>query len=206
MGRIGDISESMVRGGVWRDKISQGLARGGVVIYPTDTLYALGASARSEQGVRRVADLKGRPPGMPVSFAFASLDDILAWADASPTAISVMEKNFPGPLTVVVPASAKAPRWAVNSDGTLGARIPDQATVRMLIADAGPLTATSANLHGGPDPRRADEVPDELAGKADYVLNFGPCKHAKGSTIIKIIGDGITLLREGVVPLRELKR
>jgi L-threonylcarbamoyladenylate synthase len=195
MGRAGDIGESMVCAEHWRDKLSQELVRGAVIIYPTDTLYALGASAYSEHGVRRVAELKGRPEGMPLSFAFAKVEDILAWTDASPTAISVMEKNLPGPLTVILPANAKAPKYIVNADGTLGARIPDSETIRMLLADAGPLSATSANMHGGRDPRTVEDVPDELARKVDYVLNFGPCKHSQGSTIIKIIGDDITLLR-----------
>jgi L-threonylcarbamoyladenylate synthase len=183
MGRIGDIGESQIYGELWRDKISQELVRGAVIVYP-----------------------KGRPEGMPLSFAFAKVEDILAWTDASPTAVEVMRKNLPGPLTFVLPANDDAPKYIVNADGTLGVRIPDNETIRMLLADAGPLSATSANIHGGRDPRTAEDVPDELASKVDYVLNFGPCKHAQGSTIIKIIGDDITLLREGVVPLRELKR
>ena len=206
MARIGDISESMVRGDLWRGKIGQGLVRGEVIVYPTDTLYALGASAHSEQGVKRVTELKGRPGGMPLSFAFSDIESILDWTEASQTAKEVMNKNLPGPLTVVLPANGKAPKHIVNADGTLGVRIPDNETILMLLADAGPLSATSANMHGGRDPRMAEEVPEELAAKVDYVLDFGPCKHAKGSTIIKIIGDDITLLREGVLPFQALKR
>jgi L-threonylcarbamoyladenylate synthase len=185
---------------------AQGLARGEVVIYPTDTLYALGASAYSEAGVRRVAELKDRPGGMPMSFAFSNVEDILAWTDASEFAEKVMLDNFPGPLTVVLPANEKAPKYIVNSDGTLGCRIPDDDAVRMLLADAGPLSATSANTHGGKDPRSVGDIPAELKSKVDRIIDFGPCRHSRGSTIIKIIGDDISLLREGVLPLRELKR
>ncbi|MFH0816942.1 MAG: L-threonylcarbamoyladenylate synthase [Methanobacteriota archaeon] len=189
-----------------RDMAAQGLARGEVAIYPTDTLYALGASAHSEHGVQRVAELKGRPLGMPMSFAFPDIESILIWTEPSQLAKAVMEQNLPGPLTIVLPANEEAPKYIVNADGTLGVRIPDDEVIRMLLADAGPLSATSANLHGGKDPNSMRDVPKELLDKVDRVIDFGPCKHRGCSTVIKIIGDDITLLREGVIPLRELKR
>ena len=182
------------------------LVRGGVVVYGTDTLCALGGSALCEAGVKRVAALKGRPQGMPMSYAFADVDSALDWTVASPLAETIMRKNLPGPLTVVLPASAKAPKYVVNLDGTLGVRVPDNEYARALFAECGPMTTTSANLHGGKDPHNADEVSEELASQVDYVLDFGPCKHAKGSTIIKITGEDITLLREGVLTLQALKR
>lgn len=189
-----------------RDMAAQGLVHGDVVVYPTDTLYALGASAHSEHGVRRVAELKGRPEGMPMSYAFPDMISILEWTKPSPLAEDVMEKNLPGPLTVVLPAGEKAPKYIVSADGTLGVRIPDDEAIRLLLADAGPLSATSANAHGGKDPRCVADVPAGLLANVDRVIDFGPCRHARGSTIIKIIGGDISLLREGVIPFRELKR
>jgi len=203
---IKEMCRSQVYDGTMRGFLAQNLVRGAVAVYPTDTLYALGASAYSEHGVRRVAELKGRPEGMPMSFAFPDVKSILDWTEPSQLAKAVIEKNLPGPLTVVLPASAKAPKYIVNADGTLGVRIPDDDVIRMLLADAGPLSVTSANLHGGKDPRSVADIPTELLEKVDHIIDFGPCKHSEGTTIIKIIGDDITLLREGVIPLRELKR
>lgn len=182
------------------------LARGGVVVYGTDTLYALGGSAFSEFGVKRVAALKGRPQGMPMSYAFADVDSALKWTEASQFEERIMRNNLPGPLTMVLRANDKAPKYIVNLDGTIGVRVPDSEQARRLLAECGPLTTTSANLHGGQDPHAADEVADEVAGEVDYVLDFGPCKHAKGSTIIKISGEEIKVLREGVLTLQALRR
>jgi L-threonylcarbamoyladenylate synthase len=201
-----EMGRSQMRDDALREIAAQSLVRGEVAIYPTDTLYALGASARSEPGLRRVANLKGRPEGMPMSFAFPEVEDILRWTESSELAESVLLKNLPGPLTVVLPANGNAPRHIINSDGTLGCRVPEDVDVRALLADSGPLSATSANLHGGKDPRHVGDIPEELMAKVDRIIDFGPCAHSRGSTIIKIIGDDISMIREGVLRMEDIKR
>ena len=128
------------------------LARGGLVVYPTDTLVGLGASARSRVGVARLLAAKRRPEGVPLSIAVASAEEAEPWADLDPPARAYARRVLPGPVTLLLPSSARARRELapsiVSADGVVGVRVPDHPVARALAARAGPITATSANRHG----------------------------------------------------------
>ena len=152
------------------------LAAGRLVVYPTDTLLGIGARASDPQAVARLAEAKGRPPGMPVSVSVSSTEELEALAELSPAARRFVRTRLPGPYTLLVTGSALAQRTlavpATGTSGTLGIRVPDHPLARELARRAGPITATSANLHGRPpcrtvlDARRAfgDAVAVYLSG------------------------------------------
>jgi len=153
------------------------LASGGLVVYPTDTLFGLGARADDPDAVRRLADAKGRPPGMPVSVTVSSTEELEALARLAPAARRFVRTHLPGPFTVLVPASPRAQRRlappATGPSGTLGLRVPDHPLARELARRAGPITATSANVHGR-SPCRTIAEARRAFGSAVAVYLDGP--------------------------------
>jgi len=135
------------------------LQRDGLVVYPTDTVYGLGADAFSEDAIRRVYEAKGRPLSQPISIAVADVEMAQAVSCIDDTAVGIMERLLPGPVTVVLPAKTCLPEILTGGTGFIGIRIPahpvPEALTRML---DGPITATSANLHGDRDPATTNDV------------------------------------------------
>jgi L-threonylcarbamoyladenylate synthase len=135
------------------------LQRDGLVVYPTDTVYGLGADAFSDDAIRRVYDAKQRPLSQPISIAVADLEMAQAVACIDEAALVFMERVLPGPVTVVLRAKTCLPEILTGGTGLIGIRIPahpvPEALTRML---DGPITATSANLHGDPDPATTNDV------------------------------------------------
>jgi L-threonylcarbamoyladenylate synthase len=147
------------------DKAVSVLMHDGTVIYPTETVYGLGADAFSDEAILKVYEAKKRPLGMPVSIAVADLDMLRAVARTEPWMLGFLETFLPGPVTVVLPARNSLPKILTGGTGTIGVRIPAHPLAIQLITkfDA-PITATSANLHGARDPCTPDEctIPREL--------------------------------------------
>jgi len=152
------------------------LAAGRLVVYPTDTLFGLGARADDAEAVERLAAVKGRPPGLPVSVSLSSTEELEPLADLSPTGRRFLRNHLPGPYTLLVRGSPLARRTLADEvagrSGVLGFRVPDHPLARELARRVGPITATSANRHGAapsrtlPEARRAfgDDVAVYLAG------------------------------------------
>jgi L-threonylcarbamoyladenylate synthase len=144
------------------DLIEQAVAvlrRDGLVVYPTDTVYGLGADALSEEAVLRVFEAKGRPLGQPISVAVSDREMMSCIAQVSPEAEALIERFLPGPMTIVLPAKSVLPPLLMAGTGRIGVRIPDHEIALSLIrAFDSPITATSANQSGGKDPRSEDEV------------------------------------------------
>lgn len=177
------------------------LTRGGVVAFPTDTVYGLGADARNPDAVRRVFDIKGRPPDSPLPLLLGDIAQVPAIAqDLTPTALCLAERFWPGALTLVVPA---IPPYspALVQDGFIGLRIPDDPfCLRLIERFKGPITGTSANLTGLPPCMTGEEVRKQLGRKVDYILDAGRAGGGLPSTVLKVSGDEVTILREGAIP------
>lgn len=141
------------------DKAVSVLSRDGLVVYPTETVYGLGADALSDAAVHRVYEVKKRPLGKPVSVAVSDMEMLGAIAAPDEAAWSFIEAFLPGPVTVVVPAKSCLPPVLTGGTGDIGIRMPDHPVALELIAafDA-PITATSANLAGRPSPTTREEV------------------------------------------------
>jgi L-threonylcarbamoyladenylate synthase len=179
------------------------LVAGGLVAFPTETFYGLGASALDPGAVARVFQAKGRPDDKPLLVLVATLAMARQLARAWPPAASrLADRHWPGPLTLVVPARRDLPAALTAGTGTLGVRIPGHPVARALVRAAGiPLTAPSANRHGAPPPRTAAEVVDGLGGGVDLVVDGGPTAGGVPSTILDVTGDRPRVLRPGAVTL-----
>ncbi|MFC3799746.1 L-threonylcarbamoyladenylate synthase [Cohnella sp. GCM10012308] len=184
------------------------LAAGGVVAFPTETVYGLGADARSEAAAERIFAAKGRPSDNPliVHLADAADADALA-AEVSPLERTLMAAFWPGPLTLVLPVrpGAVAARVTAGLD-TVAVRVPAHETARRLIAAAGcPVAAPSANRSGRPSPTLASHVRDDLDGRIDGVLDGGPTGVGVESTVVRALGGDVHILRPGGVTAEQLR-
>ncbi len=166
---------------------------GGVVLYPTQTVYGLGGRAEDAEAALRIAAIKGRPPGNLIVLA---LDPPLAGGLAR----ALADALWPGPLTLVVPAWAGLPEAVLGPDGTVAVRPPLHPVALALVRAVGPITSTSANPSGAPTVR----IPRELDLPVDAVLDVGPLPPSPPSTVVR--ADSGRVLREGAVPASEVER
>ncbi|MDG0811741.1 L-threonylcarbamoyladenylate synthase [Cohnella rhizosphaerae] len=184
------------------------LAAGGVVAFPTETVYGLGADARSEAAAERIFAAKGRPSDNPLIVHLAEAADVDALAaEVSPLERTLMAAFWPGPLTLVLPvrSGAVAARVTAGLD-TVAVRVPAHETARRLIAAAGcPVAAPSANRSGRPSPTLARHVRDDLDGRIDGVLDGGPTGVGVESTVVRVLGDDVHILRPGGVTAEQLR-
>ena len=178
------------------------LQSGGLVAFPTDTLYGLGAHPFIDSAVRRLYDAKGRPDSKPVPLLLSSVEDLSLVSDQTGgLARALAEAFWPGALTLVVRCRPDIPGLVNGWGSTVAVRVPDHPVPRQLAAAlSAPITGTSANIAGGPNPVTAQEVADQLDSKVDLIIDRGPCPGAKPSTIVDVSGDSPAILREGVIP------
>jgi L-threonylcarbamoyladenylate synthase len=184
------------------------LLAGGLVAFPTETVYGLGADACNAEAVARVYAAKGRPADHPLIVHVASMDSLGDWADDVPTyAISLARDFWPGPMTLVVKRSGLAGDFVTGGQDTVGVRVPDHPVALGLLeafASAGGkgVAAPSANRFGNVSPTTALAVGDELGDyltEGDQILDGGPCKVGVESTIIDCTGDVPKILRPGAI-------
>jgi L-threonylcarbamoyladenylate synthase len=184
------------------------LRRGEIIVFPTETLYGLGADALNLTAVEKIFELKGRDSANPIPLLVADrrmLDTLVA--EVSPLAEKLITKFWPGPLTIVLPARKNIPGPLLNSSGGVGVRISSQPIAIKLINQLGrPLTATSANPSGKPGARTVEEAKRYFAGKIDIFVNGGELPSKTGSTVIEIRKDSLAIIRAGEIGRAELQR
>jgi L-threonylcarbamoyladenylate synthase len=169
-------------------RAAQLLRGGGVVAFPTDTVYGLGAAADDDLARRRIYAIKSRPAGMPLILMVAHETQLDGWVHLDARSRKVIERWWPGPLTVILHASG---------GGTLGVRIPDHEITLELLRASGPLMTTSANLHGGDAAMTAEEAA-QLEGLA-AIIDGGRAPGGTASTVVDLTGPEIHILREGAI-------
>jgi L-threonylcarbamoyladenylate synthase len=185
--------------------VAEVLRRGGVVAYPTETFYGLGALARDAAAVRRLAGLKGRPDGKPLPLVAGDRAQVDAVALLDAAAERLAGAFWPGPLTLVVPAQPGLPPEIDAGTGTVGVRIPGSELARELcLAAGGTLVSTSANPAGAPPPARPEDLDAALRERLDAVLDGGPAPGGAPSTVVEVNAGGVRLVRGGVVPFEEV--
>jgi len=176
------------------------LRNGGVISMPTDTLYALAAAADDAVAVRRVFEIKGRQEGRPLPLFVSGLEMAERIAEVDKTARRLASQFWPGQLTIVVSKRQTYESEALAGSRTVGLRVPDNEIARAVVeALDAPVTGTSANLSGGPDPVTADDVRNQLGDRVDLILDAGPCAHGVGSTIVDCSGAEPVILRQGAI-------
>jgi L-threonylcarbamoyladenylate synthase len=181
------------------------LKDGGLVVYPTETLYALGADPTNDNAIKRLLEVKRRPVNMPISIVVAGIDEAMKLANLDETALSIMGKFMPGPLTVVANINENTGlHHAISPEGKVGIRIPDHPIPLMLAKRFGPLTATSANRHKGNDPTNSTIARQELGDDVEIHIDCGQCRLSAPSTVIDVSKRKIQVIREGAIPTEAL--
>ena len=184
------------------------LRRGEVIVFPTETLYGLGADALNPAAVRKIFQLKGRNPGNPIPVLVADRKMLGALvAEVSLLAEKLIARFWPGPLTIVLPARKNIPGPLVNSTGGIGVRISSRPIAMELVGMLGrPLTATSANPTGKSVARTVGEARHYFAGRIDIFVDGGELTSKSGSTVVEIKGNSLTIIRQGEIGRSKLKR
>jgi L-threonylcarbamoyladenylate synthase len=171
---------------------------GGVIVYPTETVYGLGACAFDEQAILRVFQIKKRPLSMPIFLAVSSFEMLESVAMMGPNDMAILEKLLPGPVSVLAPKKDIVPNMLTAGSSLVGLRFPDHEMALQIIDIAGPITSTSANRTGLAPPSSAQEVSPEIADRVDVLLDGGKCTYSQPSTLLdlstkKIIRPGAEL-------------
>ena len=183
------------------------ITRGGVIAYPTDTFYGLGADPKDPVAVKRLYEIKGGKADQPILLLIDKAEDVKEWvAEISPVSESLMKKFWPGPLTLVFKAGTDVLREITAGTGTIGLRVPGSELTRSLLHFLGiALTGTSANVSGGPSPQTAEEVAALVGNKVDLILDGGRTAGGKPSTVVDVSAGRPRLLREGALPLQDIR-
>ena len=190
--------------GTTENEIRQAAAvirQGGLVAFPTETVYGLGADALNAQAVAKVYKAKGRPSDNPMIVHIARPEQILDLTfEITEDMQKLMDAFWPGPLTMVVPARPEVPRVTTGGLDTVAVRMPDnQATLRLIEEAGTPLAGPSANLSGHPSPTRASHVDDDLHGRIDAIIEGEPCRVGIESTVVDVTSPQPTILRPGII-------
>jgi L-threonylcarbamoyladenylate synthase len=194
-----------------RGQVERGISilrEGGVVAFPTDTVYGLGASIDMPRAVERVYEVKERPLSMALPLLLADTSQIAGVAgQVSPLAWLLIDNLLPGALTLVLPRSGSVPDIVTAGGATVAVRIPAHPVPVALILGVGtPIVGTSANVSGRPSPLTADGVRSQFGDRIDFIIDGGRCPGGRESTIVDVTGETPVVLREGAVSVEELRR
>jgi len=182
------------------------LRAGGLVAFPTDTVYGVGALAFDEDVVQSIYAVKERPDDKAIPILLGDAIDLPKVAlGLTEIARRLAEHFWPGPLTIVVRKQPALPE-AVSATDTVGVRVPDHAVARRLLRSAGPMAVTSANLSGRTSPRTADEVVQQLGGRINLIIDGGTTPGGVPSTVVDCTGSQPLILREGPITLENIRQ
>ena len=180
------------------------ILKGGLVVYPTDTVYGLGCHPFDKEAVNKVADVKRRSKGnFPV--LVGSIEKAKELGEVDGDAETLALRFWPGPLTIVVSSRAEFPPSIVGSDRMVGLRVPGRKdTLDFITMCGGSLVGTSANISGAPSVRQAEEALRTFDGKVDLVLDGGSLAKSPESTVVRVTGKHVDILREGAISRQEI--
>ena len=180
------------------------LLSGGLVAFPTDTVYGVGSLVFHEKAIVSIYMAKDRPLEKAIPVLIGDEADLVKVAEEVPFfAMRLINRYWPGPLTILVPKKPTLPE-AISATSTVGVRIPDHDVARGLLRLAGPMAVTSANISGREAPRTAEEVFAQLGGRIPMIIDGGETPGGVPSTLVDCTGDAIQVLREGPISKEEL--
>lgn len=183
------------------------LIDGGLVAFPTETVYGLGADALNEDASRKIYEAKGRPSDNPLIVHIAAVEDMEKIAYPNATAYTLAESFWPGPLTLVLPKKEVVPDSTTGGLDTVAVRMPAHPAALALIRQSGVyVAAPSANTSGRPSPTRADHVAEDMTGKIEYIIDGGPVGIGIESTIVDVCGETPAILRPGFITKEMLEQ
>lgn len=186
---------------------AQIIKQGGIVIFPTETVYGIGVNALNEEAVKKLYSIKQRPLNKPISLLISDMNMINKVAqDITDLEYKLMKKFFPGPFTIILKKKEIVPDILTANTDTVGIRMPSEEITRRLIEYANiPIAAPSANISNKPSGTNLDNIIKDFEGKVDYFIDSGESKLGIASTIVKVI-DGIPhILRQGTITKEQIQ-
>jgi len=179
------------------NRVVECLKQGGVIVYPTDTIYGIGCDIFNKKGVKKIYQIKQRDPRKPFSFICSDLSDVANYAQVSNFAFKTMKRNLPGPYTFVLEATRIVPDLLTTKQKTVGIRIPDNPIAQAIVKELGhPLVTTSVNISGEEPIHDPAEIERSLGKMVDMVVDGGVLL-GDASTVISLIDDQVEILRQG---------
>ncbi len=195
-------SESLPFGAASIGRAASIVKEGGLIVYPTDTVYGLGCDPMDGSAVARLFEAKGRE-SKPLPVLCSSIEGASRLVEMDGRALELAGEHWPGALTIVAPLKVRVPRQLDQGTGTLGVRVPGmKECVELVEKCGGLLTGTSANLSGRPSCRSAEEAMEQLGGKVDLILDGGRLVGTE-STVVRVEGGSVIVLRMGQVRVKE---
>ena len=181
------------------------LRAGGLVAFPTDTVYGVGALAFDDEAVQSIYMAKDRPIEKAIPVLIGDMEDLDKIAIDIPNMAKKLASRFwPGPLTILIPKKPSLPK-AVSATAAVGVRVPDHEIARALLRAAGPMAVTSANVSGQASPTTAEQVFAQLGGRIELIIDGGKTPGGVPSTLVDCTGDEIRILRQGPITEEELR-
>jgi L-threonylcarbamoyladenylate synthase len=202
---VGNLSKEIA---LQLDRAIEIVKAGGIVAFPTDTVYGLGGDAFNSEVAERIYRVKKRPRSLPLPVLLADSTQVSAVVSFTPDIARFLMKRFwPGGLTLVLPKAASLPEIISAGSAKVAIRIPNHVVPLALIHGLGtPIIGTSANISNKPSPVTAEEVEQQLGSQVDLIINTGRCAGGLESTVVDVTGKTPVILRQGIIPEDEIKR
>lgn len=189
------------------DRVADVLERGGIIGLPTETVYGLAALAEDREAVSRVFATKGRPTSHPLIVHLGTEVNVHEWGVFNQTAQLLADAFWPGPLTLLVPRTARVPDWVTGGRDTVAIRVPSHPVAQQLLNKIGTgVVAPSANRFGKVSPTTAQHVANDLGDDVDLILDGGSCEVGVESTIVECVDGDVRILRPGKISIAEILR
>lgn len=188
------------------NKAGKLIKQGKIVIFPTETVYGIGTNGLDENAVRKLYKVKQRPLDKPISLLVSNMEMVnLIAKDITEIEYKIMEKFFPGPLTIILKKNDIIPDIVTAGKDTVGVRMPSGEIARKLIESAGvPIATPSANISGEPSGTNLQEIMKYFEGKVDYCIDGGNSELGVSSTIVQVIDGKVKILRQGNITLEQI--
>ena len=187
------------------ENIAETMENGDLVVYPTETVYGIGADIFNEAAIKKLFVAKNRPFDMPLSVAVSSKEMMGTIAVLDERAEKLVDAFLPGPLTIIIKKKPIVPDIVTSMSEKVGIRIPDHPVALKIIERVGPIVATSANLHSHPDAVNSEEAEKDLGNSVNIYVDSGPCNLGKPSTIVWLMGDKMEIIRQGAITKKQIE-
>lgn len=188
------------------EKAAELIKQGKIVVFPTETVYGIGTNGLDENAVKKLYEVKQRPLNKPISLLVSNMEMVNQIAkDITETEYKIMEKFFPGPLTIILKKKDIVPDIVTSGQDTIGVRMPSGDIARKLVELAGvPIAAPSANITGEPSGTNLPEIKKHFEGKVDYFIDGGESEIGLASTIVQVVDGKPQILRQGSITLEQI--
>jgi L-threonylcarbamoyladenylate synthase len=186
-------------------KVTDTIRCGELIVYPSETVYGIGADIFNEAAIKKIFIAKRRPFDMPLSVGVADRKMAASIAETDENADKLMDRFMPGPLTIIVRKKKIVPDIVTSNSQKVGIRIPDHPAAMQIMKRTGPIVATSANLHSKPDAVRMEEARRDLGEAVSAYVDDGPCPLGKPSTIVWLMDGEIEIIRQGAITKKQIE-